>query len=98
MGLKDRRSNPGGEEIFIPSPTGPEVHPPSCTMDTGSLLGVQQLKHDINHAPTSSAEVKERVEVYLYSPTGLPWPLIRRNLLMPIFKRDPRCIEYKIKI
>jgi hypothetical protein len=30
--------------------------------------------------PSSSAEVKERVELYLYSPSGLSWPV--ENLII----------------
>jgi len=36
-------------------------------MGTGSFLGVQQLGCDTDHPPLSSAKVKERVELYLYS-------------------------------
>jgi hypothetical protein len=31
---------------------------------------VKQLGRGIDHPPQSSAEVKERVELYLYSPSG----------------------------
>jgi hypothetical protein len=86
MGLTVRRSNPDGGEIFVPSPTGPGVQPASCTMDTGSFLGVKRPRRGVNHPPTSSAEIKERVEVYLYFTTGFSWPLTRRNLFMPIFR------------
>jgi hypothetical protein len=34
---------------------------------------------------TSSAEVKERVELYLYSPSGSSWPILQCNLLVPSF-------------
>jgi len=36
---------------------------------------------------TSSARVKERVEIYLYSPSGTSWPVLGRNLplLSPTF-------------
>jgi hypothetical protein len=35
-----------------------------------SFPAVKRLWLGVNHPPTSSAEVKERVELYLYSPTG----------------------------
>jgi hypothetical protein len=35
-----------------------------------SFPGVQQLGHGIDHPLPSSYEVKERVELYLYSPSG----------------------------
>ena len=33
--------------------------------------------------PPSSAEVEGRVELYLYSPSGLSWPLLGRSLTLP---------------
>jgi len=36
-----RGSNPGGERFSAPVQTGPEAHPASCTMGTGSFLGVR---------------------------------------------------------
>ena len=40
-GLDGPGSNPGGHEIFRPVQTGPEAHPASCKMDTGSFPGVK---------------------------------------------------------
>jgi len=34
-------SNPGRERDFPPVQTGPETHPASCKMGTGSFLGVK---------------------------------------------------------
>jgi len=34
------------------------------------LPGVKSLGHSIATQPTSSAKVKEKVELYLYSPSG----------------------------
>jgi len=44
-------------------------------MGTGSLPGVKRPGRGVDHSPSSSAEFKERVEVYLYSPLGLFGPL-----------------------
>jgi hypothetical protein len=49
-------------------------------MGTGPFLGVKRLGYDADHPPTSSAEVKERVELYLYSPSGPSWPVLGLNL------------------
>jgi len=38
--------------------------------------GVLQSGQGMDHPPPSSAEVKERVELYLYSPSGSLWPVI----------------------
>jgi hypothetical protein len=37
-------------------------------MEAGSLPGVKRLRRVLTTHPTSSAEVKERVELYIYSP------------------------------
>jgi len=56
--------------------TGPGAHPVSCTMGTGSFPGVKQLDHGVDHPPPSNAKVKERVELYLSSPSGSSWPVL----------------------
>jgi len=40
------------------------AHSASYTMDTGCLLGVNRSKRGVDHPPPSSAEFKERVELY----------------------------------
>jgi len=45
-------------------------------MGTGSFLGVKRLRRGVYHPPLSSAEVKERVELYLYSLSGSSWPVL----------------------
>jgi hypothetical protein len=42
-------------------------------------MGVKQPGRGINHPPPSSAEVKERVELYLYSSSGSSWPVLGRT-------------------
>jgi len=54
----------------------PGANPASYTMGTGSFLGVKQPGHGVGHPPTSSTEVKETVELYLYSSTGPSWPVL----------------------
>jgi hypothetical protein len=51
--------------------TGPWAHPASCKMGTVSLPGggVKWLGCCVDHPLPTSAEVKERVELYLYSPS-----------------------------
>jgi hypothetical protein len=56
--------------------TGPGSHPASCTMGTGSLPGVKRPGRGVDHPPASSAEVKERVELYLYSNSGPLWHVL----------------------
>jgi hypothetical protein len=50
-----------------PFQTDPGSHPASCTMCTGSFPGVKRPGRGVDHPPPSSAEVKERVGLYLYS-------------------------------
>jgi hypothetical protein len=70
----------GGGRFFAAVQTGPGAHPASCTMGTGSFPGVKRPGRGVDHPPPSSAEVKERVELYLYSPSGRSWPVLGRPL------------------
>jgi len=45
-------------------------------MGTGSFQGVGRPEHGIDHTPTFRVEVKERVELYLYSPSGPLWTVV----------------------
>jgi len=65
-----------GVRFSAPVQTGPGAHPASYTMGTGSFPGVKRLGRGVGHPPPPSAEVKERAELYLYSPSGNPWPVI----------------------
>jgi hypothetical protein len=58
---------------FTPVQTGRGAHPASYTMDTGSFPGVKRPGRGVDHPPSPSAEVKERVELYLYSPSRPSW-------------------------
>jgi len=40
-------------------------------MVTGSFPGAKRPGFDVDNPPPSSAEVKERVDLYLYFPLGL---------------------------
>jgi hypothetical protein len=68
-------SNPGGGKIFCTHSDQP-WGPPSLLYNVYqvSVLGVKQPGCGIDHSTPSSANVKERVELYLYSPSG---PLCR---------------------
>jgi hypothetical protein len=66
---------PGGKFSTLVQ-TDPEAHPASYTMGTMSFPRVERLGRDADHLPPSIAEVKERIEVYLYSPSGPSWPVI----------------------
>ena len=50
--------------------TIPGAHPASYKMGTGSFQGVKRPGHGVDHSHPSSTEVKERVELCLYSTSG----------------------------
>jgi hypothetical protein len=66
-----------------PVQTGPVAHPASYTMGTGSFSGVKRPGTGVDRPPPSSAEVKERVELYLYFPSGPSWPVLGGTLPLP---------------
>jgi hypothetical protein len=66
-----------------PVQTGPGAHPASCTMGTGSFPEVKRPGRDVDQPSPSTAEVKVRVDLYLYSPSGPSWPVVGRTLPLP---------------
>jgi hypothetical protein len=67
MGWTYRGSIPGG--AFA----APGARPASYTMGNRSFPGVKRRWRDVDHLPPSSAEIKVRVELYLYSISGPSW-------------------------
>jgi hypothetical protein len=68
-------SNPGGDEIFRT-----RSDRPWSPYNRVSFPGVKRPKRGVKHPPPSGTEVEERVEPYLYSPSGLSWPVLDRIL------------------
>ena len=60
-------------------------------MGTGCLSGVKRPGLDVNHALPSTAEVKERVELYLYSLCGPLWPV--RGQTLSVYTPDIHVIK-----
>jgi hypothetical protein len=56
--------------IILYVQTGPGAHPASYKMGTGSFPGVNRPGRGVEHPPPYTAEVKERVALYLYSPSA----------------------------
>ena len=85
----------GGARFSTPVQTGPGAHPSSCTVGTGSLLGIKKRPgRDVDPSPTSNSVGHERVELYLYSPYG-PYGLYRASvpvqgwpLPLPIYRNS----------
>jgi hypothetical protein len=76
-GLDGPWSNPGVPEIFRTLPD--QLWSPPSNLYSGyrfSFAGVKRPGRGVNHPPPSYAEVKERIEPYLYSPSGPSWPVL----------------------
>ena len=89
-----------GRSGDFPSPvqTGPGAHPAPCTMGTESFPGVERPGRGVDHPPAYSADVKERVELYLYSTSesswpvlGWPLPLLKYQISWKSFHWEPSC-------
>jgi hypothetical protein len=53
--------------------TSPGAHPASYKMGTSSFLWVKQRMNGVNQLPPSSAEVKDKGQLYLYSSSVPTW-------------------------
>jgi hypothetical protein len=73
----EQGSNPDGGKIIRTRPD-PPWGPPSLLYNGYwvPFPAVKRLGRGVDHPPLSSAEVKEIVELYLYSPSGPSWPVI----------------------
>jgi len=77
MGWTVWGSNPSGGEIFHTSPDCPWG--PASLLHDGYWVSFPRTKQPgcgVVHQPTSSAEVKETVQPYTYSPSGPSWPIL----------------------
>jgi hypothetical protein len=76
-GWTARGSNSIGREIFRTRPDR-AWGPPSLLYNwyRVSFLGVKRPGRGVDHPPQSSVEVKERVELYLYYPSGSSRPVL----------------------
>jgi hypothetical protein len=88
-GLYSPGIEPRWGQDFPHSSRAAEAHPASYTIGTGSLLGVKQPVHGADNPPTSSAEVKERVELYLHSHSGPLWSAVGWTFLLPLPSTQP---------
>jgi hypothetical protein len=60
-------------------------------MRKGLFPGVKRSGHGVNHPPPPSAEVKDRVELHLYSPSEISWPVIGRTLPYRLIFQHNHC-------
>jgi hypothetical protein len=97
IGWTVRGSNPGGARFSATVQTGPWAHPASFTMGTGSLSRGQSGRGWRWPPTISSAEVKERVQLYLYPRSGYSWPVLRWTLSLALpFKRKDKYFNIHI--
>jgi hypothetical protein len=54
---------------------------PPVQWEPGLSRGLMRKGRGVAHLPASSAEVKERVVLYLYSPSGPSWDCYRVNFI-----------------
>ena len=71
-GLTVRESNPGGGT----RPDRPAAHSASYTMGTRSFPGGKRPGCGVDHTTSSRADVKERVQLHLYSNSEPSWTSI----------------------
>jgi len=74
---------PEGEIISTLVQTGPGAHPASCTEGTMR----RSAGGGVNHSPKTSAEVKERVELYIHLHTPPPPPPPPSAKVIPLYAR-----------
>jgi hypothetical protein len=75
--LRARRSGdriPVAARFYAPVQIFSEVYPASYTMDNESFPVIKRPGRGVDHPPLSSADSKERVELYIYS--GPLWPVL----------------------
>jgi len=65
-----------GAIFFAPAQTGYGAHSAAYATGTGSFPGVKRLRRGVDHPPPSSIDVKQRVELHLYSPSETSWPVL----------------------
>lgn len=74
-----------GARFSSPVQTVPGAQPAFCTMGRLPFPRAKRPGHDFHHPLTSCAEVEERLELHLYSPSKPPWPVIKWTLLISPF-------------
>ena len=65
-----------GACFSVPVQTGPGAHPTSYIMGTVSFPGVKRRGRGVDHPSPPSAEVKERIDIYVYYTSGPSWALL----------------------
>jgi hypothetical protein len=80
-----------GAKFSTPGHTGPGAHLTSCTGYRISFSGVKRQQRGVNHSTPSSFEVKQRVELYLYSSSGSSCPVLGRTFYLLYVGSGNKC-------
>ena len=70
----------------FPHPSRPFLGPTQPPVQWVSFPGVKRPGRGVDHPPPSCAEVKGRIELYLYSPSGPSWPVLVRRFMLFLIK------------
>jgi hypothetical protein len=73
---RSRDRIPVEKRFSAPVQDGPGVHAASYTMGAGSFPGIKRPGRGADHPPQSSVEVKQRVKLHVYSPSGNSRPVL----------------------
>jgi hypothetical protein len=65
-----------GKDFTNPSRRALGPNQPPVQWVPGLFLGVKRPGRGVDHPPPSSAEVKEKVKLYLYCPSGPSWSVL----------------------
>jgi hypothetical protein len=84
---------PVGGEIFRILPDRPWGTPSLLYSGHWGIPGGKSPEAWLWPPTPSSAEVKERVELYIYSPSGPSWPVIGWTLPLPLLHRLLRTLK-----
>ena len=83
-----------GARFSAPVHIGPGTHQATYTMRTGSFPGLKRPGRGVDHSPPSSADAKERAELYLYSPYGPSGPVLGWTLSLLYFASAYKSEEF----
>jgi hypothetical protein len=81
---------PVGARFSAPVQTGSEAHQASYTKETRSLPVVKRPELGVDQPPPSSAEVKERVKLFLHSPSGPSWAVLGLTSPLSFYRLEGR--------
>jgi len=74
-----------------PVQTGPGAHPASYSMGTGVFPGVKRPGRGVDNSPLSSAEVKERVDLYLYLWAYVTYSRVNFTFIPMVLRLNSHC-------